>query len=200
MSFLFDPNVAYLLLVIGFILSVLALLTPGTGVLEASALVVIVVAGYALYHLPLNWWALLILAVGVVPFIFAILRRKQWYWLIPTAACFVAGSIFLVPQDWSTQSVNPIFAVFMSLVSISLLWLIGRKMVDAMRIKPSQDMKRLVGLTGEARTAIKNSGTVYVGGEEWSARSEVTIPAGSQIQVKDRDGLVLLVEPVLKGE
>jgi len=200
MSFLFDPNVAYLLLVLGFILSVLALFTPGTGVLEASAVIVLALAGYALYHLPINWWALLIMAVGIVPFVFAVLKRKQWYWLIPTTVLFIVGAIFLVPQDWSTQSVNPIFAVFMSVISIGLLWLIGRKTVDAMKIKPSQDMKRFIGLVGEARTDVKNTGTVYVGGEEWSARSEITIHAGSPVKVLEREGLVLIVEPAKKGE
>jgi membrane-bound serine protease (ClpP class) len=201
MSFLFDPNVAYLLLILGFVLSVLALFTPGTGLLEAGALLAIGLTGYALYHLPVvNWWALLMLAVGVVPFVFAVRKAKKWFWLIPSVALFIAGAIFLVPQTFDEQSVNPIFAVFMSLISTGLLWFIGRKTFDAMKGKPSQDLKRLEGQVGEARTEIKNNGTAYVGGEEWSARSETTIHAGSPVRVKGREGLVLIVEPVKKGD
>ncbi|NMC85494.1 MAG: NfeD family protein, partial [Anaerolineaceae bacterium] len=39
-------------------------------------------------------------------------------------------------------------------------------------------------------------GTVYVGGEEWSARSDEMIAAGSSVKVINREGLVLIVEPV----
>jgi membrane-bound serine protease (ClpP class) len=200
MSFLFDPNVAYLLLVLGFILSILALFTPGTGILEIGALFIIAVAGYALYHLPVNWWALVLLAAGVVPFVFAVRKSKQWIWLIPTVVLFIVGAIFLVPMNQGVQSVNPLFAVLISVVSTGLLWLIGRKTVDAMKLKPSQDLKRFIGLVGEARTDIKNTGTAYVGGEEWSARSETTIHAGSPVKVKDREGLVLIVEPEKKND
>jgi membrane-bound serine protease (ClpP class) len=202
MSFLFDPNVAYLLLILGFILSVLALFTPGTGLLEIGALFTIVLSGYAMFHLAINWWALVLIAAGIVPFVFAVRKSKQWYWLIPTGVLFIVGSIFLVPQDFSfgTQSVNPIFAVFMSVIAIGLLWFIGRKTLDAMKAKPTQDLKKLVGQIGEARTEVKNTGTVYVGGENWSARSDTTIHEGSPVKVKERQGLVLIVEPAKKTD
>ena len=48
MNFLLDPNVAYLILVIGVILGMLALFTPGTGLLEIGALFTIFLAGYAM--------------------------------------------------------------------------------------------------------------------------------------------------------
>ncbi|MHC1740180.1 MAG: NfeD family protein [Anaerolineaceae bacterium] len=200
MSFLFDPNVAYLLLVLGFVLSILALFTPGTGILEVGALFIVALAGYAIYHLAVNWWALLLLAAGVVPFVFAIRKQKQWYWLIPTEILFIVGAIFLVPQTLSAQSVNPIFAFFLSVISTGLLWFIGRKMIDAMKARPAQDLKRIIGLVGEARSDIHNSGTAYVNGEEWSARSGTTIHTGSQVKVIDREGLVLVVEPAKKNE
>ena len=200
MSFLFDPNVAYLLLMLGLILGVLAVFTPGTGLLEFGALITIVTAGYALYHLVVNWWALLIFLIAIVPFVIAVRKQKEWFWLIPSVLLFIVGSIFLVPQNFSSQSVNPVFAVLMSILSLGLLWFIGRKTIDAMKARPFQDLKRLIGLVGEARTDIKNTGTVYVGGENWSARSETPIRIGSSVKVKERQGLVLLVEPEKKNE
>lgn len=201
MTFLFDPNVAYALLVLSFMLVVLAIFTPGTGLLEVGALAALGLTGYAMFHLPMvNWWAFLIMVAGVVPFVFSLRKARRWYWLIPTVLLFILGAIFMVPQPFSAQAVNPIFAVFMSAVSVGLLWLIGRKSYDAMKAKPAQDLKKLEGLIGDARTDIKNSGTVYVNGEEWSARSTTTIHAGAQVKVIGRQGLVLLVEPAPKGE
>jgi len=48
-------------LVAGFVLAVLALFTPGTGFLEVGALLAIFLAGYALFNLPFNLWALILL-------------------------------------------------------------------------------------------------------------------------------------------
>ena len=51
MNLLFDPNVAYLLLVIGLIVAILALFAPGTGVLEVGAIFMLFLAGYGIFNL-----------------------------------------------------------------------------------------------------------------------------------------------------
>ena len=193
MNFLLDPNVAYLILVIGVILGMLALFTPGTGLLEVGALFAIFLAGYAMYHLPIRAWALLLLVVGIVPFIFALRKFKQWYWLLPAIVSSVVGSVFLFKSDNSLTAINPWFATLVSIVSVVLMWVIGIKTLEALRLRPSQDLSRLIDELGEARTDIFNEGTVYAGGEEWTARSDALIPAGSQVKVIGREGLVLKV-------
>ncbi len=196
MNLFLDPNVAYLVLVVGFLLGILALFTPGTGLLEIGALFAIIFAGYAVSNLPINIWALIILLVGVVPFVIAMRKFKRWYWLIPAIFSVVIGSIFLFRLESGAPAINPILASVVSVLATVFLWFIGRKTIDAMRTRPSQDLSRLKGMIGEARTDLAPDGTVYVDGEEWSARSEKKIRAGSQVKIIERDGLVLLVEPV----
>jgi membrane-bound serine protease (ClpP class) len=196
MNFLLDPNVAYLILVVGLILGMLALFTPGTGILEIGALFAVFLAGYAVYSLPINTWALILLVVGVVPFFFAVRKFKQWYWLLPAIASAVVGSVFLFRAEAGSPAINPIFAVIVSVVSILLMWLIGIKSIEALRLNPAHDLGTLLKKVGEARTDILLEGTVYVGGEEWTARSEKRIPAGSQVKVTGREGLVLIVEQI----
>lgn len=196
MNFLLDPNVAYLVLVVGLILGMLALFTPGTGILEIGALFAVFLAGYAVYSLPINTWALILLVVGVVPFFFAVRKFKQWYWLLPAIASAVVGSVFLFRAEAGSPAINPIFAIIVSVVSILLMWLIGIKSIEALRLDPAQDLGTLLDKVGEARTDILLEGTVYVGGEEWTARSEKRIPAGSQVKVTGREGLVLIVEQI----
>lgn len=195
MSFLLDPNVTYLLLVLGFVLGILALFTPGTGLLEIGALFAIALAGYGIYQLDINLWALLLMVVGIVPLIFAIRKPKRWYWLLAALALMVVGSIFLFPRNAGTETINPFFASLVSIAAIAITWWIGRKGLEAVKMRPSQDLRNLIGQVGEARTAIQQEGTVYAGGEEWSARSQERIPVGAQIKVIDREGLVLIVEP-----
>jgi len=195
MNLFLDPNVAYLVLVVGFVLGVLALFTPGTGVLEIGTLFAMFLAGYSVYNLPINLWALIVLVVGVVPFLLALRKFKQWYWLIPAIVSIVVGSVFLFRLETGAPAINPILATIVSILATVFLWFLGRKTIDAMSTLPNQDLSRLIGMTGEARTDITLEGTVYVNGEDWSARSDKKIRVGSQVKVIKREGLVLLVEP-----
>jgi membrane-bound serine protease (ClpP class) len=195
MNFLLDPNVAYVLLVGGFILAILALFSPGTGLLEIGALFILVLAGYSIYNLSFNWWAIIILLVGVFPFLLALRKSRRWYFLLISIASLIIGSIFIFHSVDGKTTIDPILAVVVSVIAGGLLWLIGTRGIEALGLKPEHDLKRLVGMKGEARTRVFMEGTVYVNGEEWSARSANPIPAGSPIVVTSREGLVLLVEP-----
>ena len=192
-NFLLDPNVAYVMLVGGFLLAILALFSPGTGLLELGALFMLALAGYGIANLPINAWALVILVVGVIPFILALRRTRQWWWLIPALAALVVGSIFLFTATDGSPTVNPWLASLVSVLVVPFVWLVGRKSLEALSI-PAASLNSLIGMVGEARTEILNEGSVYVNGEDWSARSKTRIPAGAKVRVLSREGLVLEVE------
>lgn len=198
MDLLLDPNIAYMILVVGFVLGVLALFTPGTGFLEVGVLLAIMLAGYAIIRQPINLWALILLAVGVIPFLIALRKFKQWMYLVPAIVSIVVGSVFLFRTETGSPAINPVLATLMSVITVVMLWVIGRKGIEALRLQPSQDLAVLIGQTGVARSDIRNSGAIYVGGEEWTARSEKLIKEGTPARVTGREGLVLLVEPVEK--
>ena len=69
MELLLNPNIAFLVLVVAFILTFIAILTPGSGVGEVTALLALIGAGYSIYYLPLNYLALVVLLLGAVPFL-----------------------------------------------------------------------------------------------------------------------------------
>lgn len=195
MDLLLDPNIAYMILVVGFVLGLLALFTPGTGFLEVGVLVAILLAGYAIIRQPINLWALILLAVGVIPFLFALRKYKQWYYLVPAILSIVVGSIFLFRSETGGPAIDPVLAIVMSVIAVVLLWIIGRKGIEALNLKPAQDLTALIGQTGIARSDIRQSGTIYVSGEEWTARSNKLVREGRPARVVSREGLVLLVEP-----
>jgi membrane-bound serine protease (ClpP class) len=196
MNIFLDPNVAYLLLVSGFLLAILALFSPGTGFLELGALFAVLLAGYSVANLPINIWALLVLLLGVFPFLLALRRSRQWFFMIVALVALVVGSIFLFRTSTGAPAVNPVLASLVSLFTVGLLWLIGRKGLEAIGRRPSHRLEDLIGSVGEARADIQHSGTVYVNGEEWSAHSDTFIAAGSSVRVTGRNGLILIVEPV----
>jgi membrane-bound serine protease (ClpP class) len=194
MDFLLDPNIAYLVLLAGIFLTFLAIATPGTGLAEAGALFCFVLAGYSAYHLSVNWWALILLMLSVVPFVQAIRTPKGTAFLAVSLLLLVAGSVFLFGGEGQLISVNPLVAFLSAgLVSISL-WFVLRKGIQVMHARPTHDLGALVGQVGDARSSIHRDGSVYIDGELWSARSDAEIPAGSHVRVVGREGLILVVK------
>ena len=194
MDFLLDPNIAYLILLGGVLLAMLALAAPGTGFFEIGAFFCIALAGYAIYNLSFNWWALILLALSIVPFIYAIQKPKRELYLGLSILLLVIGSVFIFPRTEEGAIVNPIVAIVASGLVAGFLWIAVRKSVEAASVRPSHDLEGLVGQIGEARTKVDAEGSVQVAGELWSARSEKPIAAGNSIRVVKREGFVLIVE------
>jgi len=194
MDILLDPNVAYLILLGGVLLAMLSLASPGTGLFEIAAFFCIALAGYAIYNLSFNWWALLLLGLSIVPFVYAIQKPKRELYLALSILLLIAGSVFMFPRTADQGSVNPLVAILASGLVAGFLWIAVRKSVEATSAKPTHDLAALVGQIGEARTKINEEGSVLVAGEMWSARSENPIPAGSSIRVLRREGFILIVE------
>lgn len=195
-----DPNVAYLLLVFGLLMGILALFSPGTGILEIGALFALVVAGIGIINADINLWALILLLIGVFPFILALRRRQHWAFLFLSVAALIVGSIFLFRGTDEVPGIHPLLATITSLVAVAILWIVSSKGLDAIALRPNMDLTTLIGRVGYAHTNIRQEGTVYVAGEEWSARSTQLIPLGSPVKVVGREGLVLLVEPEVTNQ
>jgi membrane-bound serine protease (ClpP class) len=192
---LLNPNVAYLLLVIGTMLAILALLSPGTGLIEVGALFVLLLAGWGIFNLPVNFWALGVLILGVFPFLLALRRSGNLIFLGISVLALVVGSAFLFRGEGWQPAVNPLLALLVSAISSGFLWVVAQKALEAERATPTHDLSALIGAVGEAKTEVHAEGTVQVGGELWTARSAQPIPDGAKVRVVRREGLILDVEP-----
>jgi membrane-bound ClpP family serine protease len=194
MNVLLDPNVAYLLLVAGVMLGLLALISPGTGLIEIGALFCLVLAGYGMFNLNTNLWALILLVLSVIPFFLALRGRRQKLYLTLSILGVIGGSVFLFRNAAGWPAVNPFLASLVSLLAGGFLWLAADKSLEAHHVRPRHDLDYLAGLTGETKTAVHEDGSVQVAGELWSARSQAPIPAGARVRVVGREGFVLRVE------
>ena len=193
-NILLDPNVAYLFLLAGVLLAMLSLATPGTGFFEVGAFFCIVLAGYAITRLSFNWWALTLLVLSVVPFVYSIQKPKRELFLGLSILLLVIGSVFMFPRTNGQAGVNPLIAIVASSLVAGFLWIAVTKYVQIANKRPAHDIDGLVGQVGEAKTRIHDEGSVQVAGELWSARSDKVIAAGSSIRVVRREGFVLIVE------
>src|ERR1044072_5447980 len=196
MDFLLDPNVAYLILLGAVFLAMLSLATPGTGLFEIGAFFCILLVGYSIYNLSFNWWALILLGLSIVPFVYAIQKPKRELYLALSILLLVVGSVFIFPRTANQSIVNAFVAIAGSGLVAGFLWIAVKKSMEVASTKPSHSLDNLLGKIGEARTEVEEEGSVQVDGELWSARSEKAIPAGSSVRVLRREGFVLIVEKI----
>ena len=198
MDFLLDPNIAYILLVFVSMLLILAALNPGSGLLELGAIFLLLLAGWAIYNLSINPWALGLMFIGFGAFLLAVRGPNRRLLLTASILALVAGSSFLFRGEGWQPAVNPWLALVLSTISAGSFWLIAVKVLEAARARPTHDLSQLIGVIGEAKSEIFLEGSVHVSGELWTARSETLIPDGSQVRVIGREGFILLVEPYSK--
>ena len=194
-TILLNPNIAYLFLVSGVLLIFFALVTPGTGFLEVGAFFMMALAGYAIYRLPINLWALIFLVMSVLPFVMAIRSKtRRGPFLGSSIVGVVIGSAYLFRGEGLAPAVNIFLVMIVSLLMGGFLWFVITKTLEALDVLPSHDLDSLKGRVGEAKTDIHAEGSAQIAGELWTARSEKPITAGTRVRVTKRSGFILDVE------
>jgi membrane-bound serine protease (ClpP class) len=188
-------DIAYFFLIASIWTSVLAVSSPGTGLLELAACACIVITSIFAAMLGVNVWALCILAAAFLAFLLELLRPLKGVFLIVSMILFSVGSLFLFRDgEGGMAVVSWPLALVSSLGTAGFFWLVVRTVLRTHRKRPEMDPSAVVGQLGKAETEIFHTGSVQVASELWSARSETPIPAGSDVRVTAREGLVLTVE------
>lgn len=199
-TILLNPNIAYLFLVSGVLLTFFALVTPGTGFLEVGAFFMMALAGYAIYLLPIHIWALILLVVSIVPFVMAIKSTAQrGIYLGSSIIGVIIGSAYLFRGEGLAPAVNIWLVIIVSMLMSGFLWFVIIKVLESLDATPLHDLSSLVGKIGEMKTEIRNAhdeGSAQVAGELWTVRSESPISAGMRVRVIERNGFVLDVEAI----
>jgi membrane-bound serine protease (ClpP class) len=195
------PNLLYLLLVAGVWVASLAIISPGSGVYELLALITLGGVGLGLFYVPFSPWALVPLILGVGLFIFGLWKTQyEKYSNVGASILISIGSIFLFETEAGKAAVNPILALVVTALTLLLYWFAIRDIVASQRLHSIHDPTLVLNATGEVRTAIDPIGTVYVGGELWSAWSSAVISEGERIRVVGKEGLVLKVDRDMMDE
>ena len=195
MEILLNPNIAYIIIVSAAMLALMTVIIPGTGIPEVGLLICMALTWYEFTRYQPNLWALLILILGILPFFGALRLPHLRLFLLPLAILLISGgSVFLFVDGKGMPAVNPILAGLVTILCAFYIWIAVDRSLKAQSAKPYNDPDQLLEKIGETRTHVYKSGSVQVGGELWSARSEISIPIGCKVRILQRDGFVLTVE------
>ena len=191
------PEVAYFLILLGTFGLIFELYNPGIGLAGLLGAVALFLAFYSLSVLPTNWAGVMLIVLGVIFFVVDLHVAGLGIWTVGGMTALVAGSLLVFAGAAPALRLAP-WAIAVS-VALTLLFFIS-VMTAALRVRlrrPITGEEGIIGTTGEAKTDIAPEGTVFTKGTLWRARTmETGIAAGSKVQIKATEGLVLLVEPV----
>lgn len=191
-----NPNITYLLLLVGVYGLLLEFMSPGFGVAGISGAICLLLAAMALQMLPFSTVGLSLLALGLV-FIAAEAITPTWgVFGLGGVVAFVMGSVLLFDTpDNAFRLAWPLIAA-LALVSLVLMLVVVRLIIKQRHRPVISGVQTMVGLQGEALTDIAPTGYVMVQGERWQAHSTEPISRGQTIVVLAIDQLTLIVRPL----
>jgi membrane-bound serine protease (ClpP class) len=195
LSIITDPNIAYILMLIGIYGLIFEFSNPGfilPGVVGAIALVL---ALYAFQVLPINYAGLALIMLGIIFMIAEAFVPSFGALGLGGVVAFVVGSVILLDEEGYAISL-PLIGGTALVSALFLLWVMG--MFVRIRGRPVvTGAEQMLGSEGEAMEAfVAGKGRVWVHSEAWNARSGSEIAAGQPIRVTAVKGLSLEVQPI----
>jgi len=190
-----DPNIAYVLMLLGIYGLFFELANPGTILPGVIGTISLLLALFAFQVLPVNYAGLALILLGIAFMIGEAFAPSFGALGFGGVIAFVAGSVMLMDPD------APGFALSLSLIfavafcsALFFLMIIGMALKSRHRpvVTGAEEM---IGLVGTASEAFDGIGHVLVHGETWQAISTVALTKGQTIRVSNRNGLTLQVDP-----
>jgi membrane-bound serine protease (ClpP class) len=199
-----DPNVAYLLLTIGFWAILAELFHPGSFLPGVVGLLCLALGLTALESLPLNWTGLALIVGALGLFIVDLKAPSHGALTAAGLVTFVVGSLMLfapgpsiVPPDLGGPfdlTVSPVLVAVIAIGLTAFFAVAVRATLRARHRPPMALSPANAGGVGVATSHLAPVGSVDVGGEEWKASTaNGPIQKGEKVVVIGRDGLRLIV-------
>ncbi len=196
LSYLLDPNVAFILLAIGALALYAEFNHPGAVVPGTVGVVFILLAVFALNLLPTRFAAL-----GLILGAFALFAAEAKFathgvLTVGGIVLLTLGGLLLVDAPIPEMRVHLVTALSVSIPLGLITAFLMSVALRARRNKVVTGAQGLIGEMGTAQTTLAPQGKVFIHGELWDAMSKVEISAGSSVIVRQVDGLTLQVEAV----
>jgi membrane-bound serine protease (ClpP class) len=193
---LLNPRIAYFLLVVGLALIAFEFFAASIGFASVVGAVCLVGACYGLSHLPVHWWAALLLGIAIAGFSIDVQAGGVGAWTMIGSAALIGGSVTLFGGN--SRLDVPWWEVLVMVVSLVLFFLGAMPAFVRGRFStPTVGREPMIGLMGTAEVGIDPDGVVVVRGARWRARTNRATPiaAGDPVRVVSVEGLLLEVEP-----
>ncbi|MEQ7802377.1 nodulation protein NfeD [Pedobacter sp. ASV1-7] len=199
LNFISNPDVAYILLMLGMVGIYFELFNPGAVLPGVVGVISLILAFYAMNTLPVNYAGLMLIIFSLVLFLLEIKVVSHGVLAIGGVVSLFLGSIMLFKPSSSLDMIKISTGIIISVTVLStvfFLFIIGLGL-RAQRLKTVTGINILLGQIGETLSQLDPQGQLQVNGEVWTAESTLgKINKGELVKVIEIKGLTLLVEPL----
>ncbi|MBI3014697.1 MAG: nodulation protein NfeD [Candidatus Tectomicrobia bacterium] len=196
LALLSDPNIAYMLLLLGMYGIFFELTSPGAIFPGVIGGISIILALYALQALPVNYAGLLLILLALGLFIAEIKVTSHGLLTMGGIVSMVFGSLMLINSDAPFLRISLSIIIPAALLTAAFFTFLLTLALKAQRRVAVSGAEGLINLIGTAQGPIQPTGKVFVHGELWDARSSEPIQPGQKVRVVKMEGLRLTVEKV----
>ena len=197
---LIDPQLAFILLILGALGVYVEFTHPGLIVPGLLGAILVILGLMSLTMLPINWAAAALLLLGLACFVLEATMATGGILAVGGSIAMVLGAVLLIDTGVPELSIGWTAAIAVTLPFALISVFLLRLAVTSFRWKVETGPESMIGETGVAKTRISGAGQVFAHGEWWAARANETIPEGQEVRITRVDGLVLTVEPSEKTE
>lgn len=186
------PNIAYILMLLGFYGLLFEVTHPGFGVPGIVGVISLILAFYAFQALPVNYAGLALILLGIVLLIAEIKVTSFGLLALGGIVCLLLGSLMLFESPHSFLRVSVSVVLPFVLAAAGLTLFLGGAVLRAHRRKVSTGVEGLIGEIGTA----EGTDQIFVHGEVWKAMSAEPLRKGDRVEVTGIDRLTLRVRKV----
>jgi len=190
-----DPNVAYILLMVGIYGLILEFYNPGMGLPGITGVICLLLGAFALQMLPINFAGLALIVVGVGLMIIEAVSPSFGVFGLGGVVAFVLGSIMLMDTDLEAYQISiSIIAAFAVASAGVFLYALGAVYSSRHR-QITTGTESMIGSVAIATEDFDHAGRVRAFSENWKAESDQPVSKGDELRVVGVDGLTLKVIP-----
>jgi membrane-bound serine protease (ClpP class) len=193
LSVLTNPSLILVLAMIGFYGLILEFYSPGFGFGGVVGIICLLLAGYGLQLLPVNYAGLGLIALGLVLMVAEAFLPSFGILGIGGVVAFLVGGVMLVDTEVDVFRVSTPLLVAIAAFSALLLVVTMRLFIRIRHKAAVSGLQTFVGMAGESMADFNTRGMVKVQGELWQASTDTPLHAGDRIKVLGVQGLQLKV-------
>jgi membrane-bound serine protease (ClpP class) len=198
LSIITDPNIAYILLLLGIYGLFFEFYNPGMVLPGVVGVISMLIALYAYELLPVNAAGFALLLLGITFIVIEIIVSSMGILGLGGVIAFVTGSILLLDVQGPGYQIAWSLVAMMTIFTVGFFILAITTGVHAMKQKVLTGEEALIGAEGTVLEYTNSQWHVSIQGEMWQAQSEQPLHVGQHIRVLGLTGLVLTVEPITR--
>ncbi len=190
-----DPNVAYILMLIGIYGLIFEFSNPGAFVPGITGAICLLLALFAFQVLPINYAGLALILLGVALMVGEAFAPSFGALGIGGVVAFVIGSVILIDTDIPGYGISlPLIGAF-ALFSAALFAIIIGMAIKSRHREVVTGAEEMLGSFAEVLEDFTGTGRVRAHSELWNAQSDIALNKGQQVRIIGMDGLILRVTP-----